>query len=56
MKALYFVVTAVAFAVLTLYTVAKSQRIAEFLDALTNERLSLRAKGVALLGIWRRKR
>jgi len=56
MKALYVVVTATFFAALTLYTVAKSQRIAEFLDALTNERLGLRKKLMALLDIWRRKR
>ena len=40
MKALYVIVTATFFAALTLYTLAKSQRIAEFLDALTNERLA----------------
>ncbi len=56
MKALYFAVTGAAIAGLTIYTVAKSPRIAEFLDALTNERLSRRAKALALLGIWRRKR
>lgn len=56
MKVLYVAVTAAAFTALTIYTLAKSQRIAEFLDALTNERLPLQAKGTALLGIWRRKR
>ena len=44
------------FAGLTLYTLAKSQRIAGFLDALTNERLPLRTKVEALLNIWRKKR
>jgi hypothetical protein len=56
MKLLYFAVTTAAFAALTIYTVARSQRIAEFLDALTNERLPLRAKTMALLDIWRKKR
>jgi hypothetical protein len=56
MKAFYVVVTATFFAVLTLYTLAKSQRIAGFLDALTNERLPLRTKVGALLDIWRKKR
>jgi hypothetical protein len=56
MKAFYVVVTATFFAVLTLYTLAKSQRIAGFLDALTNERLPLRMKVGALLDIWRKKR
>ena len=50
MKALYLAVTGAAIAGLTIYTVAKSPRIAEFLDALTNERLSRRAKAMALLG------
>ncbi|MBR1266903.1 hypothetical protein JQ629_05200 [Bradyrhizobium sp. AUGA SZCCT0222] len=54
-KAIYVAVTAAAFAALTLYTLAKSQRIAGFLDALTNERLPLRTKAEALLDIWRRK-
>jgi hypothetical protein len=56
MKLLYFAVTTAAFAALTIYTVARSQRIAEFLDALTNERLPLHAKTMALLDIWRKKR
>jgi hypothetical protein len=55
LKAFYVAATATAFAALTLYTVAKSQRIAEFLDALTNERLPLQMKASALLDIWRRK-
>jgi hypothetical protein len=42
-------------AVLTLYTLAKSQRIADFLDALTNERLPLQTKVGALFDIWRKK-
>ena len=54
-KAVYVAVTAAAFAALTLYTLAKSQRIAGFLDALTNERLPLRTKADALLDIWRKK-
>jgi hypothetical protein len=55
MKALYVAITALAFAALTLYTLAKSQRIAVFLDALTNERLPPRAKAEALFDIWRKK-
>ena len=56
MKAFYVIVVATFFAGLTLYTLAKSQRIAGFLDALTNERLPLRTKVEALLDIWRKKR
>ena len=55
MKALYLLGTGTAIAALTIYTVAKSPRIAEFLDALTNERLSRRSKAMALLDIWRKK-
>jgi len=49
-------VTTILCTVLTIYTLAKSQRIAEFLDTLTNERLPLHAKGKALLDIWGRKK
>ena len=52
----YFAATVVAFAVVTFYTLAKSQRIANFLDVLTNERVPWRAKGQAMLEIWRRRR
>jgi len=55
-KLLYFVVTTILCTVLTIYTLAKSQRIAEFLDTLTNERLPLHAKASALLQIWGRKK
>lgn len=54
LKAIYVVVTATFFSLLTLYTLAKSQRIASFLDALTNERLPLRTKAAALLDVWRK--
>ena len=56
MKAVYLAVTAAFFAALTLYTLAKSQRIADFLDALTNERLPVQTKIGALVDIWRKKR
>lgn len=48
--------TTALFTAITVYTLAKSQRLANFLDAVTNERMSLRAKSAALLDIWRRKR
>lgn len=53
MKVLYVVTTATAFAILTFYTLSKSQRIAGFLDALTNERYPVRKKVGALFDIWR---
>ena len=55
LKALYLLATGTAIAALTIYTVAKSQRIAAFLDALTIERLSRRTKVAARLDIWRKK-
>ena len=40
--------------VLTMYTIAKSRRLSDFLDALAEERFSLRHKVGALLAVWRR--
>jgi hypothetical protein len=40
--------------VLTLYTMAKSKRLSDFLDALSDERLSVWMKLKALAGVWRR--
>ncbi len=40
---------------LTTYTIMKSRRLAGFLDALSDERLPLRAKVQAFLAIWRRE-
>ena len=55
-KALYFILATVVFTAITIFTLAKSQRLALLLDAVTNDRLSTRAKGRALLEIWRAKR
>jgi hypothetical protein len=40
--------------VLTFYTIAKSKRLSDFLDALSDERLSLWAKLKSLAAVWRR--
>lgn len=40
---------------LTTYTVMKSRRLANFVDLLSDERLPLRAKVHAFLGIWRKE-
>jgi hypothetical protein len=55
-KLLYFVVCLIPIAWLTFYSVIKSKRLSEFLDALSDERLSLRAKAGALLDVWRSQR
>ncbi len=54
-RVLYFVVVLAAAAALTLYTVVKSKRMSDFLDTLSDEGLSARAKFAALLDIWRRR-
>jgi len=40
---------------LTLYTIIKSQRLSDFLDALANENLPARTKFGALLEVWRKR-
>ncbi|MDA7416406.1 hypothetical protein PGB34_08510 [Xenophilus arseniciresistens] len=38
---------------LTIYTMVKSQRLSDFIDALSNDRLSLRGKLATLARVWR---
>lgn len=47
-----FGVTFIITTVLTVYTMSKSKRLSDFLDALSDERLSLWAKTKALLAVW----
>jgi Mg2+ and Co2+ transporter CorA len=47
----FFAVTAVT-TILTAYTVAKSRRLSEFFDALSDEHVSWRAKLKALRDVW----
>ncbi len=51
-----FVAVAVPVAALTFYTAAKSQRLAEFLEAVSDERRAARQKLQALVGVWQRRR
>ncbi|MGH6626656.1 MAG: hypothetical protein ACRECD_08960 [Burkholderiaceae bacterium] len=53
-RLLIFGVVFVATIALTLYTIAKSKRLSDFLDALSDERLSLWQKTRALVAVWRR--
>jgi hypothetical protein len=55
-KALYFVAIIVPVAAITFYTIMKSKRLSDFLDALSDERLPTRKKLDALVDVWRRKR
>jgi len=48
-----FGATFVVTAVLTIYTMSKSKRLSDFLDALSDERLSVWKKIKALAAVWR---
>ena len=54
-KALHVGLVVLPMAGLILYAAKKSQRLAEFIDAISNERLSLIDKWRAFCGVWRRK-
>lgn len=54
-RILAFVLVIGATSALTLYTLVKSKRLSDFLDALSDERLSARAKLDALTAVWRRR-
>ncbi len=53
-KLVIFVVTFVLTSVLTFYTMGKSKGLSDFLDALSNERLTVWMKVKALAAVWRR--
>lgn len=52
-KAMWFGIVFALTTWLTLYTLVKSQRLSDFIDALSNDRLSLRSKLGALARVWR---
>ena len=52
-KLLYFMAVFVPTVALTIYTVVKSKRLAEFLEALSDERLTRRDKLNILLSVWK---
>lgn len=54
-KALYFSVVALLATSLTVYTVYKARRLADFFDALADERLSWQRKWQALIAVWKRR-
>lgn len=55
-KLFYLIAVLVPVAVLTFYTAAKSQRLAEFLEAMSDERRSIRQKWQAFARVWTRGR
>lgn len=56
LKLVYFLAVFVPVLVLTFYTIIKSKRLSDFLDALSDERMPTRAKLVALAAVWKRRR
>lgn len=54
-KALYLGIVATLVIALTVYTVIKASRLAEFLDALADERLSWQHRLRAFLAVWARR-
>ena len=55
-KLIYFMLIFIPVVALTVYTIVKSKRLAEFLEALSNERLNRRDKLNILLAIWKKER
>jgi hypothetical protein len=53
-RLLYFAVVFVVTTALTVYTMSKSKRLSDFLDALSDERLRTWQKAKAFFGVWRR--
>jgi hypothetical protein len=54
LRLLYLIVIVAGAAALTMYTLIKSKRLSDFLDAVSDERLSARAKLAAFLDVWRK--
>jgi CorA-like Mg2+ transporter protein len=55
-KIIFFVIVFAPTAFLTFYTIVKSRRLSDFLDALSDEAVSARDKWRALFDVWRKKR
>jgi hypothetical protein len=52
-KVLYFLLVLVPVTWLTFYTIVKSKRLSDFLEALSDERLDSRAKFASLVAVWK---
>ena len=55
-KVFYFLLVFIPTTVLTLYTVVKSKRLSEFLEALSDERLTRQDKLDILVSVWKRRK
>ena len=51
----YFLVVLIPTAALTFYTIVKSKRLSDFLEALSDERLPAAAKFQSLVDVWRKR-
>ncbi|HYM46974.1 MAG TPA: hypothetical protein VES91_00745, partial [Burkholderiaceae bacterium] len=55
-KIIFFLVVFLPTAFLTFYTIVKSRRLSDFLDVLSDERVSAREKFSAFIEVWRKKK
>ena len=55
LKILYFLMVGIPSVMLAFYVILKSKRLSDFLDALSDERFSLRSKSVAAENIFRKR-
>lgn len=55
-KMLYFVLSLIPITWVTLYSIVKSKRLSEFLEVLSDERVSAGGKLAAMVDVWRDKR
>jgi hypothetical protein len=56
MKIAIFIAVLIPVTVLTFYTIVKSKRLSDFLEALSDERLPASAKFQSLVDVWRDRR
>jgi hypothetical protein len=56
LKVFYFALVLIPTVWLTMYTIAKSKRLSDFLEVLTEERVHWRVKLAAFFAVWRSKR
>jgi Mg2+ and Co2+ transporter CorA len=54
-RLLYFTLVFIPVTVLTLYTIVKSKRLSVFLDALSDESMTMREKWGTLVDVWGKK-
>jgi hypothetical protein len=53
-KIVYFIIVLIPTTVLTFYTIVKSKRLSDFLEALSDERMPAAGKFKSLLDVWKK--